>query len=65
MVHADFEQPILNLFLFTFADHVLHGHIDVVGGWNIGKSKFIILGDIIIIRIINNITDVKVTVQQN
>lgn len=65
LVHVDLQQPIFDFFFLSFRYEIFHGHVDIIRGRNIGNAEFIILRNIVIVRILNNLIDVKVSVEKD
>lgn len=65
MVHAHLQQPVFYLLFLALTNHVLHRHIHIIGGGDVSESKLIIFGDVVVVGIIDDITDVQVSIKQN
>ena len=65
MIHTHIQKPILDLILLSFTDHVLHGHIDIIGRRNVTEVELVVLWDVTVVWIIDDITNIKVAVKED
>jgi hypothetical protein len=65
VVHVDLKQPVLDLLLFVFRNEILHWHVHIVRRRNVRDSELIIFRDGIIVRVFDDLIDVKISVEEN